>query len=100
MIVSDVRTIEVGSTNAEVWAHIADRDKLDLTSVTVELATVTPAGVQSAWVAPAEQDRDTQGVIRAMLAITPVVVGWWTLRAKITDGSAVEVLTVGKFQVA
>lgn len=99
MIVSDIRTVEIGSTGALVWAHIADRDKQDLATVTVRLATVDPAGIVSAWAAPADTDRETASVIRAAVAVTPVVAGWWVLRAELTDGSEVTVLTVGRFQV-
>jgi hypothetical protein len=38
-------------------------------------------------------------VIRAAVAVTPVLAGWWTLRAKLTDGAEVTVMTVGRFRV-
>jgi hypothetical protein len=98
VITSDVRTLEVGTTG-QVWGRITDRLEQDMSGLTIQLATVSPAGVVSAWAAPAAIDAATAGVLRAALVHVAVEVGTWRLLAKMTNGSLVEVMNVGAFYV-
>lgn len=98
MIGSDVRTLEVGTTG-QVWGRITDRLKQDMSGLTVQLATESPAGVVSAWGAPSVVDAAVPGVLRAALVHTAVEPGTWALRAKLVNGSLAEVMTLGAFFV-
>lgn len=98
MITSEVRTLEVGTTG-QVWGRITDRLGQDMSGLTLQLATVSPAGVQSAWAAPAATDSATLGVLRAAVVHVAAEVGTWRLLAKLTNGSLVEVMNLGAFYV-
>lgn len=98
MITSDVRTLEVGTTG-QVWGRITDRLGQDMSGLTVTLATVSPAGVVSSYSAPAATDAATLGTLRAALVHVASEIGTWKLLAKLTNGSLVEVLTLGSFFV-
>lgn len=98
MITSELRTLELGTTG-EVWGFIEDRELQDLSGLTVEVATVSPAGVVSAWAAPSDVDTDTPGVMRVLLVHTATVEGLWKLKARLINGPLVEVLTLGGFFV-
>lgn len=98
MITTDVRTLEVGTTG-EVWGRITDRYGQDMSGLTLELATKSPAGVQSAWAAPAVLDAATPGVLRGAIVHTAAVVGTWRLLGKLTNGALVEVMDLGAFFV-
>lgn len=98
MITSEVRTLEVGTTG-EVWGRITDRAGQDMSGLMLQLATVSPAGVVSAYGAPAEVDTATVGVLRAALVHVAAEVGTWRLLAKLTNGSLVEVMNLGAFYV-
>lgn len=102
MIGDKTRTLEVGTTG-QVWTRITDRLGQNMTAVVVELRATSPAGVAGEWVAPNETAGTPEtGVVRAAYehVATLAGVGWWKLEVKLTNGSLVEVLTAGVFQVA
>lgn len=96
MITTKPRTLVVGATGL-VWAHITEVNLTDLTASAVELRTVDPAGVVGAWGAPTVLDtsKAAVGVVRAAVAHTAVVVGFWELQAKV----GTEIVKAGAFQV-
>jgi hypothetical protein len=98
MITTDVRTLEVGTTG-QVWGRITDREGQDMSGLTLELAKLSPAGVQSAWAAPAAIDAATAGVLRGALVHTAAETGTWRLKGKLTNGALVEVMDLGAFFV-
>lgn len=98
MITSDVRTLEVGTTG-QVWGRLTDRLGQDMSGLTLQLATLSPAGVQSAWAAPAVTDAGTPGVLRAAIVHVAVEPGTWRLLGKLTNGGLVEVMDLGAFFV-
>lgn len=100
MITTDVRTLEVGTTG-EVWGRITDRLGQDMSGLTLQMATLSPAGVQSAWATPAapQLDAGTTGVLRAAVVHVAAEVGTWRLLGKLTNGALVEVMDLGAFFV-
>lgn len=96
MIADDPRTLVVGATGL-VWGRITDLNGADLTGEPVQLRTVAPDGTLSSWAAPTAVDtsRAATGELRAALAHTAVVVGWWELQAMV----GTEILKCGPFQV-
>lgn len=102
MIREKTRTLEVGTTGL-VWAVLTDRLGQDMTGIGVELRATSPAGVVGEWAAPDDTGgTPATGVVRAAYehVATLAGVGWWKLEVKLTNGSLVEVLTAGVFQVA
>jgi hypothetical protein len=97
MIDSDVRSIRVGSTDADVWFTITDKAGADVTALEPEVRTVSPAGVVSDWSTPVPVQRPTTDVIRSRIEVTPAAedVGWWEIEARL-DG---EVLALGGYHV-
>jgi hypothetical protein len=97
MIDSDVRTIRVGSTDADIWVRITDKDGADISALTPQLRTISPAGVVADWFDPAPIEHPTADTIRARFELTPAVddVGSWGIDALI-DG---EIVAVGGFLV-
>lgn len=102
MIDSEPTTLEVGTTDY-VWAKVEDRRGRDITTVGFEMATVDPAGVQSAWVPPDDRDDDlaAAGVVRIGLlhVATDQGRGYWKLRWRATDNPTTIVDTAGSFRV-
>lgn len=102
MTVKDkTRSLGVGTTGL-VWARIVDDYGQDLSGLTVEVCEVSPAGVESAWAAPADTETDLPGVFRAALqhvATNGAGLGWWGLKVRVTNGALVEVMTAGRFLV-
>lgn len=98
MIEDDVRRIRVGATGY-VWARITERTGADVTGITPDLRTVSPAGVTSAWAAAASAEHPSSSVIRVGLLHTGTEVGWWRLEARLTDNPEVEILALGGFAV-
>jgi hypothetical protein len=100
VIVPDSPTLVAGATDA-VWVKITDRNKQDLTGVTVQLRTVDPDGLASAWAAPYDDDTSeaTVGVLRAALLHTAGSVGLWEVQAKLTVGPLSPIVPAGSFRV-
>jgi hypothetical protein len=101
MIGSRTRTLEVGTTGL-VWAVVTDRAGQDMTGLGVELRATDPDGVAGTWVAPDDTGGTPEtGVVRAAYEHTATApgVGWWKLQMKLTNGTLVEVVTAGVFQV-
>lgn len=98
MIITEERTLEVGTTG-QVWGRITDRLGQDMSGLTLQLATVSPAGVTSAWAAPAATDSATAGVLRAAVVHVAAERGTWRLLGRLTNGSLVEVMNLGAFFV-
>ena len=97
MIDSDTRTVRVGSTDADVWVRITDKDGADLSALTPQLRYTVPGGTPVAWFAPAPVLHPSVDVIRARFEVTPTAeqVGWWEIDALI-DG---EIVAAGGFAV-
>jgi hypothetical protein len=99
MITEDVRTLEVGTTDF-VWGRIEELHGVDVTGVAVQLRTVDPAGVASAWANPANEDGTTPpNVIRAAALFTATTPGDYRLQAKLVDAPTTTVITCGLFRV-
>lgn len=101
MIDIEPTTLEVGTT-AYVYARITDKRSQDLTGVGVEVATVDPDGVQSAWAAPADRNDElaAAGIVRVAVLHTAAARGYWKLRVKVTDNPETIIETAeGGFRV-
>lgn len=100
MIVPDSPTLVAGATDA-VWVKITDRNKQDLTGVTVQLRTVDPDGTASAWADPYDDDTTeaTAGVLRAALLHTAGSLGLWVVQAKLAVGPLTVIVVCGAFRV-
>ena len=97
MIDTDTRTIRVGSTAADVWVRITDKDGADLTAISPQLRYAKPGAAAGGWFDPAPIEHPTPDVIRARFEVTPTApeVGWWEIDALI-DG---EIVAAGGFRV-
>lgn len=102
MIDTEPTKLEVGTT-AYVWARVTDRTSQDLTGVTIELATVDPAGVVSDWADPDDRDDAlaAAGVVRVALLhdATEPGRGYWKLLVRATDNPETIIDTAGSFRV-
>lgn len=98
MIIPAIRTIRIGSTGY-VWARITEVTGADVSAITPDLRTISPAGVVSEWEPAVPTEHPSADVIRAGLLHTGAEVGWWQLQARITDNPEVEILAVGGFRV-
>lgn len=98
MIESDTRTLRVGDT-AYVWARITERTGADVSTLTPDLRTVSPAGVVSSWAAANPTEHPSLAVIRVGLLHTAAEVGDWQLEARLIDSPETEVLDLGWFRV-
>ena len=95
MIDTDTRTIRVGSTDADVWVRITDKDGADLSALSPQLRYAVPGQAPGAWFDPTPIEHPSAPVIRCRVEITPTVVGWWEIDALI-DG---EIVAAGGFRV-
>jgi hypothetical protein len=94
-----LRTIRVGSTGVYVWGRITESTGEDVSGLTPQVRTVSPAGVVSSWAAPVLNEHPSLSVIRCAIQHDAVEVGWWRFEAKVTDNPEVEVLLLGGFEV-
>ena len=94
-----LRTIRVGSTGVYVWGRITESTGEDVSALTPQLRTVSPAGVVSTWAVPVLTEHPSVNVIRCAIQHTAAEVGWWRFEAKVTDNPEVEVLLLGGFEV-
>ena len=101
-----LRTIRVGSTGVYVWGNITENTGEDVSGLTPQLRTESPAGVVSTWAAPAVTEHlhvpaqnPVANVIRCAIQHTATEPGWWRLEAKVSDNPEVEVLLLGGFEV-
>ena len=94
-----LRTIRVGSTGVYVWGNITENTGEDVTALSPQVRTESPAGVVSTWAAPAVTEHPTPGRIRVAIQHTATEPGWWRLEAKVSDNPEVEVLLLGGFEV-
>ena len=58
-----LRTIRVGSTGVYVWGRITESTGEDVSALTPQLRTVSPAGVVSTWAAPVLTEHPSVSVI-------------------------------------
>lgn len=101
MIVDAFPTLHVGDN--DLWARVVDRDKQDLTEVTVTVRLVDPDGVASAWSAPRSVDLDeaAQGVLRVapLFTATEEGLGEWRVLVRLVDGAVTSTVSAGFFRV-
>jgi hypothetical protein len=98
MIEPNTRTLRVGST-AYVWARLTEKTGADVSALTPDLRTVSPAGVISAWAAANPVEHPSLDVIRAGLLHVAAEVGWWDLEARLVDNPETEIVSLGGFRV-
>jgi|ERR1044072_565348 hypothetical protein len=94
-----LKTIRIGSTDVYVWGRLTEDTGADVSGLTPELRTVSPAGVVSSWAAPAVTEHPSVSVIRCAIQHDATEVGWWRLEARVTDSPEIEVLLLGGFEV-
>lgn len=99
MIEPKVRRIKAGSTDIYVWVRIVEETGADVSTLTPDLRTVSPAGVVSAWAPAVLTEHPSLDVIRCALQHDAVEVGYWQVDARLTDSPEVEIVDVGGFSV-
>jgi hypothetical protein len=99
VIAPEFPTLYVG--DSDLWVKVTDRNKLDLSGVTVTVRLVGPDGVASSWAAPRDVDdaEAVSGVLRVAPSFVAAVVGLWQVQIRISDGVTTATVAAGFFRV-